>query len=79
MPSMLVPGEPILNVGLRFNRVVLFVLIDHQDSEEQIENFKKDPASLAKYSRNIEGELNKRFTLVSALFKPWKFPLTVNR
>jgi hypothetical protein len=37
------------------------------DSQEQIENFKRDPAALAKYSRDIEGELNKRFTLVRSL------------
>ena len=36
-----------------------------QDSDEQLEEFRKDPAKLAKYSRDIEGELNKRFTLVS--------------
>jgi hypothetical protein len=29
-----------------------------------LEEFRKDPARLAKYSRDIEGELNKRFTLV---------------
>ncbi|KAG0649281.1 sterigmatocystin biosynthesis monooxygenase stcW [Hyphodiscus hymeniophilus] len=33
-------------------------------SEEQLEEFRKDPAKLAKYSRDIEGELNKRFTLM---------------
>lgn len=34
------------------------------DTDEQLEEFRKDPAKLAKYSRDIEGELNKRFTLV---------------
>ncbi|KAF4626164.1 hypothetical protein G7Y89_g11997 [Cudoniella acicularis] len=33
--------------------------------KEQIEEFQKDPAALAKYSREVEGELNKRFTLAS--------------
>ncbi|CAM6003554.1 unnamed protein product [Sphagnum balticum] len=34
------------------------------DTDEQLDEFRKDPAKLAKYSRDIEGELNKRFTLV---------------
>jgi hypothetical protein len=37
------------------------------DTDEQLEEFRKDPAKLAKYSRDIEGELNKRFTLVCSL------------
>jgi hypothetical protein len=37
------------------------------DTDEQLEEFRKDPAKLAKYSRDIEGELNKRFTLVCPL------------
>ena len=35
------------------------------DVEDQLEEFRKDPAKLAKYSRDIEGELKRRFTLVS--------------
>jgi hypothetical protein len=34
------------------------------DSEEQKETFKDDPTELDRYSRDVEGELNKRFTLV---------------
>lgn len=37
------------------------------DTDEQLEEFRKDQAKLAKYSRDIEGELNKRFTLVCPL------------
>lgn len=35
------------------------------DTEDQKESFKKDPQALNKYCRDVEGELNKRFTLVS--------------
>lgn len=45
------------------------VLICLLDSKEQINEF-QDPAVLAKYSRDIEGELNKRFTLVILLQTP---------
>ncbi len=37
------------------------------DTDEQLEEFRADPVKLAKYSRDIEGELNKRFTLVCLL------------
>jgi hypothetical protein len=63
------PGGTNFECKFPFNRIFLIDLTSPKDSEEQIENFKKDPASLATYSRNIEGELNKRFTLVSALLK----------
>ncbi|KAM0431515.1 hypothetical protein ACHAPT_005493 [Fusarium lateritium] len=39
-------------------------------SEEQIQSFKSDPKLYDEYCRNLEGELNKRFTLVS-----WKLML----
>lgn len=35
------------------------------DSEEQIKSFKEDPEAYDRYCRDLEGELNKRFTLVS--------------
>jgi len=35
------------------------------DSEGQIDEFINEPEKNAKYCRDIEGELNKRFTLVS--------------
>ena len=38
--------------------------LERSDSEEQKEAFKNDPTGLDKYSRDVEGELNKRFTLV---------------
>ncbi|RFU26023.1 hypothetical protein B7463_g10312, partial [Scytalidium lignicola] len=41
-------------------------------SKEQIETFQKDPAALAKYCRDIEGELNKRFTLMQRTSKDQK-------
>jgi hypothetical protein len=36
------------------------------DSEEQKKTFNEDPERYNKYCREIEGELNKRFTLVSS-------------
>lgn len=41
-----------------------FPLTGILDTKEQLEEFQKSPEALAKYSRDIEGELNKRFTLV---------------
>ena len=35
------------------------------DSEEQKKEWQEDPAKHAQYCRDVEGELNKRFTLVS--------------
>lgn len=34
------------------------------DSKEQLEEFNKTPEKYTQYARDIEGELNKRFTLV---------------
>jgi hypothetical protein len=39
------------------------------DSNEQLEEFRNDPAKLAQYSRDIEGELSKRFTLVNTALR----------
>ncbi|KAF9883658.1 hypothetical protein FE257_003092 [Aspergillus nanangensis] len=36
-------------------------------SEEQIKTFNEDPASHVQYCRDVEGELNKRFTLMHSL------------
>ena len=76
---MQVQEEPILNVSFSLNKLNLFVLKTSPDSQEQIEIFKKDPAALAKYSRDIEGELNKRFTLVSALLRLRKVSTNVEQ
>lgn len=35
------------------------------DTEEQKAEFARDPAALDQYCRDVEGELNKRFTLVN--------------
>ena len=43
-----------------------------QYSKEQIDEFIKDPEKHAKYCRDIEGELNKRFTLMHAKAKDQK-------
>lgn len=34
------------------------------DSKEQIDEFRDDPEAFDKYCRGLEGELNKRFTLM---------------
>lgn len=49
---------------------VKYLFLPHLDTDEQLEEFRKDPKKLAKYSRDIEGELNKRFTLASIAFHP---------
>ncbi|KAH6664823.1 cyclohexanone monooxygenase [Halenospora varia] len=41
-------------------------------TKEQIEEFQENPAVLAKYSRDVEGELNKRFTLMQKASKDQK-------
>jgi hypothetical protein len=38
------------------------------DTEEQKAQFARDPSVLDTYCRDVEGELNKRFTLVSSNF-----------
>jgi hypothetical protein len=43
------------------------------DTDAQLEEFRADPAKLAKYSRDIEGELNKRFTLVCPVGAPYYY------
>lgn len=47
--------------------------IDVSDSEEQKKKFEEDPEAFNQYCRDLEGELNKRFTLVRPLLPP--FPL----
>lgn len=42
------------------------VLTNSVDSDDRREEFKNDPKAYEKYCRDLEGELNKRFTLVSA-------------
>lgn len=37
------------------------------DSPSQLKEFNTDPAAYDKYCRELEGELNKRFTMVVAL------------
>jgi hypothetical protein len=44
------------------------------DTEEQKEQFVNDPEAFDKYVRGLEGELNKRFTLVCRR-SPFSLPL----
>lgn len=40
-------------------------LLTNADSKEEIAEFNADPEAYTQYARDVEGELNKRFTLVS--------------
>lgn len=66
---MLVLEEAIMNVNPRALNIFkpLAWLTESKDSAEQIQSFKDDPKLYDKYCRSVEGELNKRFTLVSTL------------
>ena len=57
----------------RDDQPILIIL----DSQEQKEEFAKSPTALDKYCRDVEGELNKRFTLV-CLALAWLQPLCSN-
>jgi hypothetical protein len=47
---------------------------DVSDSEEQKKKFEDDPEGYNQYCRDLEGELNKRFTLVRPLIQPNSVP-----
>lgn len=47
---------------------VLAFLLTSIDPSEQIQDFSSDSDKYTKYCRDIEGELNKRFTLVPQLY-----------
>ncbi len=62
---MLAQEGPTSSASVSFHLKDCLSIADlNSDTDEQLDEFRKDPAKLAKYSRDIEGELNKRFTLV---------------
>lgn len=40
-------------------------MLNSTDTKEQLQEFNSNPEKYYQYARDIEGELNKRFTLVS--------------
>lgn len=40
-------------------------LLSNTDTKEQLQEFNNNPEKYTQYARDIEGELNKRFTLVN--------------
>ena len=46
------------------------ILTTTTDSEDQKKEWQDNPDKHAEYCRDVEGELNKRFTLVSLSFLP---------
>ena len=63
-------------------RMTLYIDIGYADSctdsEEQKETFKSDDSVLHNYCRDVEGELNKRFTLVIAPVLSERSPFMTN-